>query len=913
MNRKIVTLLIFFSFQAIFSQQEDKKISIDFTSSSRIKAIEKIEKQTNYSFFYIDSWFANEKKLTSKKFSNSSIKEILDYLFDQSNLNYFVFNNKDVILTKNSKIHSSVYKKTNKTQDAITSSPVLISIEDYQSSKKAIRIGKENTNNTQKEYQLSGYVRNNNTGKPIENLVILQRKNNIYATTNEKGFYSINIPYGLNNLETLFSGIENKETEIIIYGNGTYNFILNDVTESLDEIVLQTNAKKNIKTNISGVTQIKIQKIKNIPLVLGERDILKVATTLPGIKSAGEGVDGVNVRGGKSDQNLFLLDNTVLYNPTHFLGLFSAVNPFVTKDLKVYKGSIPAEFGGRISSVFDIISKDSNTEKIAGEMSIGPVTGNLSLEVPIVKNKSGLMLAARSTYSDWILKIIDDEKLNNSSVSFYDFIGKYNHTINDNNSVQALGYISKDSYSIASDTTNSYANKVLSINWDHKFNDKNKGSLSLSNSNYSFNIDFDGNANNNFKLKYSIDEVNLKLKMNYLHSKSHRFTYGLSSKLYNISPGNIAPKGENSIVTPLDIQEEKALENALYISDDYTVNKKLSLSLGLRYTLFSALGESTQRFYDDSKPKNESTVISVVDYKKNEVYKSYHAFDFRFSSRYSITEDLSLKASVNNSHQFIHKLTNNTFASPTDAWKLSDINIKPQEAMQFSLGLYKNFSDNNYEVSVEGYYKKFKNILDYKVGANFLLNEQIETEVLQGPGKSYGVEFLLRKNNGDLNGWISYSYSRSFLKLDSEFLEETVNNGNFFSTNYDKPHDFNVVGNYKLTQRFSFSANFTYQTGRPITYPTGKYSYQGNEYLLYSDRNKFRIPDYYRLDVGFNVEGNHKLKKLAHSFWSLSVYNLLGKNNPNSVFFTTENGAVKSYQSSIFSKPIPTITYNLKF
>ena len=913
MKKNILILFIFFSFQAIFSQEESEKISITFNKASIVSAINQFEKQTSYKFFYIENWLNSETQLISEEFKNSKIETVLDFLFAKSNLNYFILDENQIILTKNTKIHNSVYKPSKESETTSESNPLLISSEDYSSEYKTVKIGKENSNNTKDAYQLSGYVINKKTKKPIEGLVILQRDKNIYTTTNFKGYFSIKIPYGVNVLETIFSGIENQKTNVIMFGNGSYNFNLDEAAESLDEIVIQTNARKNTKSTITGVSRIKIQKIKNIPLVLGERDILKVATTLPGIKSAGEGVDGVNVRGGKSDQNLFLLDNTVLYNPTHFLGLFSAVNPFTTKDLKVYKGNIPAEFGGRISSVFDIISKNSNTEKIAGEMSIGPVTGNLSLEIPIVKNKSGLILGARSTYSDWLLKLVNNEKLNNSSVSFYDFIAKYNHKINDNNSVQVLGYLSNDSFSIASDTTSSYANKITSVNWDHKFNDKNKASLLISNSNYSFNIDFDGNSNNNFKLKYVIDEVNAKLKMSYLHSKAHKFNYGIASKLYNISPGTIAPEGENSIVSPLSIPDERALESSLFISDDFTVSKKLSLDLGIRYTLFSALGASSQRFYEEGKPKNETTVVDVVEYGKNEVYKTYNALNFRFSSRYSITEDLSVKASVNNSHQFIHKLTNNTFASPTDAWKLSDTNIKPQEAIQFSLGVYKNFLENNYEISVESYYKKFKNILDYKVGASFLLNEQIETEVLQGDGKSYGIEFLLSKNNGDLNGWLSYSYSRSFLKLESEFLEETVNNGNFFPTNYDKPHDFNMVANYKLTQRFSFSANFSYQTGRPITYPTGKYTYQGNEYLLYSDRNEFRIPDYYRLDLGFNMEGNHKIKKLAHSFWSVSVYNVLGKNNPNSVFFTTENGVVKSYQSSIFSKPIPTITYNIKF
>jgi hypothetical protein len=351
----------------------------------------------------------------------------------------------------------------------------------------------------------------------------------------------------------------------------------------------------------------------------------------------------------------------------------------------------------------------------------------------------------------------------------------------------------------------------------------------------------------------------------------------------------------------------------VFLSDEFTVSEKLLLNAGIRYSFYSALGPADQRVYQEGVPKNESSLIDTVEYGNNESIETYGGPEVRVSGRYFITESFSVKASYNNTYQYIHTLSNNTTVSPTDTWKLSDSNIKPQEANQYSLGFYKNFDDDAYELSVEGYYKKSKNILDFKVGSQLLLNETIETEVLQGDGKSYGVEFLLRKTKGKLNGWLGYSYSRSYNRLDSEFREERVNNGEYFPSNYDKPHDISMVANYKLTRRFSVSANFVYQTGRPITYPVGTYNYNGAEYVLYSDRNQFRIPDYYRLDLSINIEGNHKLNKLAHSFWNISVYNVLGRNNPYSVFFVTEGGEVKAFQSSIFSRPIPTITYNFKF
>jgi hypothetical protein len=401
--------------------------------------------------------------------------------------------------------------------------------------------------------------------------------------------------------------------------------------------------------------------------------------------------------------------------------------------------------------------------------------------------------------------------------------------------------------------------------------------------------------------------------MKTLTGNSHTLDYGISAKYYAVDPGSLEPTGGESEVVPLRLPEEQGLEAAAFISDSWKVNDKLLIEAGLRYSVYFALGAGIQRIYEEDSPRNSSTRVETREYNTNEVIETYGGPEVRASARYFLGEDLSVKASFNNTFQYIHTLSNNTTVSPTDTWKLSDFNIEPQEANQVALGIYKNLDGNTYEISLEGYYKRSKNILDYKVGAQLLLNEEIETEVLQGDGKAYGVEFLVKKNEGRLNGWLGYAYSRSFVRLDSEFPEERVNNGEYFPSNFDKPHDISLVANYKFTRRFSASANFVYQTGRPVTYPIGSYEFNNAEYVFYSDRNEFRIPDYYRLDLSFNMEGNHKIKKFAHSFWNFSIYNVLGRNNPYSVFFVTENGELKAYQSSIFSIPVPTITYNFKF
>ncbi len=901
--KKILLILCMLLFWSVSSQET---ISLEVNNLNKKEVIQLIEKKTNYHFFFIDSWL--DKKTITNSFIDVKISQILDTIFKETSINYFILESKYIVLTKNNLIKKSVYESINK--DSI----ITVLVDNKTNSENQIKkIGKEKTLK-QKTYILSGTVINYKTGTPIEGVTIFEREKNIYTTTNNKGYYKIKLPYGKNRIETSFVGFDSQIEDLILYNNGKLNFSISEKAEQLDEVIIDANRNRNVKQTIAGITQIKAQEIKNIPLVLGERDILKVAITLPSIKSTGEGSEGVNVRGGKVDQNLFLLDNGVIYNPSHFLGLFSAINPFTTNNLKIYTGNIPAEYGGRLSSVFDIKTSTPNTKKFTGEASIGPVTGNVNIDIPIVKEKSGLILGVRSTYSDWLLGLVDNPDIENSSVSFYDVIAKYKHTFNDKNNLKVTGYFSEDQYQIASDTINKYGNSLVSLNWQHKFNDKNRGDLILSNSNYTFNIDYESqNTNKGFNLKYKINETDLKLNMKYDHSDTHHFTYGLESKLYNITPGSIAPNGATSEVVPLNIPKEKALENSLFVSDEIKVNKKLNFNVGLRFNQYLALGPSDQRVYQDGVPKNESTLINTVTHNNNDIFKTYHGLAYRLSGRYSLDKSLSIKASYNKSFQYIHRLNNNTTATPIDTWRLSDANIKPQEGSQISLGIFKNIEGNKYELSVESYYKRYENLLDYKVGANLLLNENIETEIIQGKGKSYGVEFLAKKNKGKLNGWLGYSYSRSLIQLNSKFTEETVNNGIFFPTNYDKPHDFSAVLNYKFTKRYSFSTNFTYQTGRPITYPTGKYTFQGSEFLTYSNRNQFRIPDYYRLDIGINIEGNHKIKKFAHSFWNISIYNVLGRNNPYSVYFETVNGNVKAFKSSIFSVPIPTITYNFKF
>jgi hypothetical protein len=921
--RKILLFIFLICFQLIEAQNTQDSLSISFENITVKEALLKIEANSTYSFYFIEDWFNNSK--ISGDYKNLELNAVLSDILQKTDLNFYIVSTDRIVLIKNNIIYDDlpsgffgrkqeVVIVDDEQNETKRDNPVFYgeSVQKQQRI-KTVSIGKKIKGDSKSSYTLRGIVTDLKSGKPIPSLALFVNALGKGVVTDDEGYYEISLPPGSHMLETQSFGSEDLLTRVVIYNSGELNLSLNENYEQLGEVYIESNTDANVVEVRGGTETIKFEEIKTIPLVLGERDILKVATTLPGISSAGEGAAGYNVRGGKADQNLILLDNGVIYNPSHFFGLFSALNPFTSGEINIYKGSIPAKFGGRLSSVFEINTKNASTQEFGGEASIGPVTGNLALEIPIVKEKSGLLVGARATFSDYILRNLDEESLNNSEASFYDLVGKYHHNFDDKNKLEVTGYYSRDKFSVSSDSLYSYSNRLASFKYDHKFNNKHSGSLIFSNSDYQFNIDYENELQNSFRSGYRINESELKFDMQYRLNTKHLFNYGISSKLYLVDPGEIEPLGNNSSIQPLLIPEEKGLESAVFFEDSFEVTDQFTLNAGVRYSLYAALGESSKRIYQDGLPRNDATVIDTINYSNNEVIETYQGAEARISARYLLKPDMSVKAGYSNTYQYIHTLSNNTTISPTDIYKLSDGNIEPQRASQYSLGVFKNLYDNMYELSVEGYYKNSDNTLDFETGADLFLNENVETEVIQGEGRSYGVEFLLKKTKGRLNGWLGYSYSKSEIKLDGDFAEQNVNNGEYFPSNFDKPHDLSIVANYKVTKRFSFSANFAYQTGRPVTYPTGKFNFNGSEFVTYSDRNKFRIPDYYRLDLSFNVEGNHKIDKIAHSFWNISIYNVLGRNNPYSVFFVTKNGNVEALQSSIFSIPIPTITYNFKF
>ncbi|MEP2279410.1 TonB-dependent receptor, partial [Maribacter sp.] len=607
----------------------------------------------------------------STKFENDNLNNVLDSILADTSLNYYILETqKRIILLENTIVYDQLpngffgyeaITKNNSLSQTKAPQPTF-----YTTNIKTARnynvakVGKSDPSNLQETYRLQGRAINSKTGEAIQDLAIRLKESNQITVTDANGNYSLQLPAGYNELSLRAMGIATTDREVIMFNNGNLDLLMEEGLQQLDEVVVEADAFKNVEEAITGSEQIDSEESKNIPLVLGERDILSVAKALPGISSAGEGAMGLNVRGGKTDQNLVLLDDAVIYNPQHFFGIFQALNPFTTKGVDIYKGAIPVEFGGRISSVFDIRTKNGNVEKFSGEGSIGPVTANLALEIPLEKEKSSLVIGGRGAYANWILKSLDDESLSNSNASFFDGIVKYHNKINDKNEVKATAYYSRDAFSITSDSLYNYDNRLFSLRWDHRMSDKTSSALIVDNSNYGFGIDFDGESNTDFNLDYSINETELKYKLGTVLNDKNKLDYGASAKYYSVNPGSIKPDGSESDINELLIDKEQAVEAALFIGDEITVNDKLSVNLGVRYAFFAALGEATQRTYEEGMPKNESTVQDTIAYSSGENIKTYGGPEARVSARYLFTPDFSVKASLNNSYQFLHTLSNNT-------------------------------------------------------------------------------------------------------------------------------------------------------------------------------------------------------------------------------------------------------------
>ena len=773
---------------------------------------------------------------------------------------------------------------------------------------------------SQEKFTLSGTITDTNSNETLigVNITIPELKTGV--TTNEYGFYSITIPKGIYNLQIISLNYKTIEETINLNKNTKINFKLSSKETALQEVVIidKKNATAIRKPEMS-VNKLSISTIKKMPVILGEVDILKSVLLLPGVTNAGEGASGFNVRGGGADQNLILLDEATIFNSSHVFGLFSVFNPDAIKDLKLYKGGIPARYGGRASSVLDIYQKDGSSKEFHVNGGIGLITSRLLAEGPIEKDKGSFLIGGRSSYAHLFLKLSDKQK--NNSAYFYDLNTKLSYKLNPNNNLYLSGYFGRDVFALNKSFTNTYGNSTLNLRWNHLFSDKLFSNLSLIYSDYYYGLDLDFVG---FKWDSGIKNYNIKYDFKNYISDKFKLNYGINGIYYEFNPGVIKPSNANSGINFQELDKKYALEPALYINAEQDISKKISLSYGLRYSLFYRLGQSTLNIYANNNPVifnqsmqiyEKATPIGTKSYDKNKVVQSYNNLEPRFAIGYQVNDNQSFKASYNRMAQYLQLISNTSSPTPLDVWTPSDNYIKPQIADQVAFGYFRNFKQDMYSLEVETYYKEVKNRLDYIDGANLIANNALEQVILNGKLQSYGLEIMFRKNEGRFNGWISYTLSKSEQKTPGRTANEIgINNGNWYNSVYDKTHNIAVTGNYNLNKKWTFGSNFVFQTGQPVTYPSAQYAYLGITIPSYELRNKNRLPAYHHLDVSATLTPHKNDKRSWKSEWVFSIYNLYGRKNAASINFrkNTDTGENEAVKTSIFGM-VPAVSYNFKF
>jgi len=754
----------------------------------------------------------------------------------------------------------------------------------------------------QQRFAISGTVRDASTGETLIGATVKLQSTaqNSGIATNAYGFYSLTATEGEYTLIVTYSGYQSNTQKIALNKALKINIDLISGSD-LQEVVISAAERKdeNVKSPQMGLNKINMNDLDNVPVLLGEKDVLKTIQLLPGVKAGGEGNTGFFVRGGAADQNLILLDEATVYNSSHLLGFFSTFNADAIKDVSLYKGGMPSQYGGRLSSVLDVKMQDGNDKEYGLEGGLGLIASRIKAEGPIVKNKSSFMFSARRTYVDLLLKASGDSSLKNNTLNFYDINAKVNYKFDDKNTLFLSGYFGQDNIGIKDLFANDWGNTTATIRLNHVFNNRLFSNTSLIYNKYSYAIQL-LDESSSAEVKSLIRDFNFKEDLQY-YSSNHILRFGLQATHHRIAPSDITTSA-NSSFNPLSIENRYGLEFAVYISDEWTISDKFNLLYGLRLSQFSLLGPGTINTYNGS-----GEVSSSSTYKSGEFVKNYFNLEPRLSASYSLNEKNSIKASYNRNTQNIHILTNSSTSSPTDQYVMSSNNIKPEIADQVALGFFKNSESNIFEFSAEVYYKWLQNQIDYKDAAELTANKDVESELLYGQGRAYGLELYGKKNKGRLTGWLSYTLSKTERQFDK------INNGKYFNAKQDRTHDLALVAMYNLSRRWSLSANYIYSTGNAVTYPAGKYNVGGLTTYYYTERNANRMPYTSRLDIGATLKA--KETKKFKSSWTFSVYNALNRKNPYSIQFRDKENdptRTEAVQTSLFGI-IPSVTYNFKF
>ncbi|WP_027420786.1 TonB-dependent receptor [Crocinitomix catalasitica] len=768
----------------------------------------------------------------------------------------------------------------------------------------------------QEKATLSGNLKSLESGEDVIGArIVVEELPGTGAVTNVYGFYSLTLPKGVYTITYRSIGFDQVTVKVDLNDDLVKNLELKEEGRLFGEVTVTAEKQdENIKSTEMGVDKINVKDIENIPVLFGEKDILKTMQLMPGVKSAGEGSAGFFVRGGSADQNLILLDGAPVYNASHLLGFFSVFNSDALKDVKLYKGSAPAQFGGRLASVMDINMKEGNMKRLSVSGGIGLISSKLTIEAPIVKDKGSFILSGRRTYLDVFRGLSKNEAAKSATLYFYDLNAKANYRLSDKDRVFISGYFGRDKFGFDDQIGFDWGNITGTARWNHLYSDKLFGNTSLIFSNYNYKIKF-GTNDETFEIGSEIQDWNLKEDFDYYLNSNNTLSFGGNMIYHTFKPGQVET-GSDIGFELNDIENSYSLESALYLSNEQKIKKRLSLIYGIRYSNFMQLGPGDIFSYDEDG--NKTATETYGDWEK---VAAYNGFAPRASMNFNVDEKSSVKASYSRTYQYLHLLSNTTSSTPTDVWVPSSNNIKPQISDQVSLGYFRNFMDNMLEFSTEVYYKDMQNTIDYRDGANVTLNPEVEGELLYGVGRAYGVEFLLRKRKGKFTGWVTYTLARTERQFDE------INNGEWYAAKQDRTHDISIVAMYNFTDRISASATWVYYTGNAVTFPSGKYEVMEQEVFLYSERNGYRMPDYHRLDLGLTLHNKKykmvpdpisgeevQVEKRFQSSWNFSVYNAYARENAYSIRFQAneETGQTEAIQLSLF-KIVPSISYNFTF
>ncbi len=903
-----LTIVVLSAVQLSAQRLDSLKIDADFKNQSLAEIFNKMESDYGVDFYFDPTLLPAEK--SDHTFSNTPFpKAILDLLAGQG-LGFSIYNDYAIIVARESELEKEYTRdffvfKEQQSQNQNQTSGVREDI---------IVVGNPDNVSPTGKANIKGYVEDKNSDEFLIGATVFAVEQAIGASTNETGGFSFELPIGKHTLEVKSISYKDREITIQVYSDGELRLELLEAPVRLDEVTVYSDAPdQNVNSTTVGIEKLDIKQMKKLPSFLGEVDVMKSMTLLPGVSTAGEGSTGFNVRGGNVDQNLVMQEEAFFFNSSHILGLYSLFNPDMVKNATLYKGMIPAKYGGRLSSVLDVEMKEGNYHRFSGRGGVGLLASRLTFEAPIIKEKTSIIAGIRSSYSNWVFNSIDLERLNNSSAFYYDLNAKISHLMKNNSKLSVSWYQSFDRFKITENTTFEWNTKILNVKWKKPLGDKLSTSLSGSWSNYGSSLqDIGGNNSTNFRQEASY----IKARNDYLFAPNakHNINFGVEAVMYDMFPGERTPGDNISLVAAKELPREKGLETGIYVQDDISISSKLAVSLGVRFSTFFGMGPDTQFNYDPEFPRTTGNITDTINYASG-ITNTFYGLEPRASLRFSLTDNASIKFGYSRTYQYVNQISNTASVTPVDQWQLSNGNIPPQKGHNFSLGLFNNLKDNKIETSIEVYYKIIDDLLEFKDLPELLVNEHLETELLSGIGRNYGLELSLRKKTGVFRGWFSYTYSRSRRQVKGNFPEETINQGFWYNSNYDKPHDITLTPVLQLNKRNSLSFNFTYSTGRPTTAPVTKFRVDNVPSIpVYSLRNQFRIPDYHRLDISYTIESSHRINQKWKSSWTFSIYNVYNRRNAYSVYFEQDGfSQVKAYKVSILGSAFPTITYNFKF